>query len=109
MSNENSDEQPRDTLVEVLRRQAERAGPARGYHFLVDGEDDKRSLSFADLDRHSRSLAAELRAIAARGDRVILLFPPGLEFLEALFGCLAAGLVAVPVATQRPNRPRPQL
>src|SRR5690242_14096944 len=99
------------TLVDRLRRQAGRAGDDRGFHFLVDGEDEEQFLGFADLDRRSRSLAADLQrlGLATRGDRAILLFPPGLEFLPGLFGCLAAGLIGVPVQSQRPNRPGPQL
>jgi len=30
------------------------------------------------------------------GDRALLLYPPGLDFIDAFFGCLYAGVVAVP-------------
>src|SRR5206468_11559249 len=60
-----------------------------------DEGDGGEFLSFAALDRGARGLASELREVARAGERAILLFPPGLEFLQALFGCLAAGLVAV--------------
>src|SRR4051794_33900492 len=110
MNTENSNgTTPLGTLVEHLRRQSEGPESIRGYRFLADDDDAGQSLSFAHLDRSARTLAAELLEVAARGDRAILLFPPGLEFLHALFGCFAAGLVAVPVASQRPNRPSPQL
>src|SRR4051812_2618513 len=90
------------SLVEHLRRRAEGAHPGQGFRFLTsdDEGDEGEFLSFAALDRSARGLASELGELAAAGERAILLFPPGLEFLHALFGCLAAGLVAVPVATQ---------
>src|SRR4051812_41705579 len=111
MSNNNEGKHPGGTLVEALPRRAEGLWAAREYRYLVEGavEGEEQSLILTDLDREARSLAAELQRVAARGDRVILLFPAGLEFLNALFGCLAAGLVAVPVATQRPNSPSLQL
>jgi acyl-CoA synthetase (AMP-forming)/AMP-acid ligase II/acyl carrier protein len=38
-----------------------------------------------------------------QGERVILLFPPGLDFIAGLFGCLFAGAVAVPAYPPRPR------
>ncbi|WP_188316813.1 fatty acyl-AMP ligase [Solihabitans fulvus] len=52
-------------------------------------------LSFAELDRRARATAGWLRARCAEGDRVLLLFPSGLDFVTALIGCLYAGVVAV--------------
>ena len=36
-----------------------------------------------------------------RGDRAVLLFPPGLDFIVAFFGCLLAGVIAVPIMVPR--------
>ena len=109
MSNSNTSGHKWCSLIERLGRLAESDGSAKGYRFLSAGEGDEQFLSFAELYRRACGLAAEVRQAAPPGERAILLFPPGLEFLEALFGCLAAGIVAVPVAMQRPNRPSPQL
>ena len=38
------------------------------------------------------------------GERALLLYPPGLEFIVAWFGCLYAGVVAVPAYPPRRNR-----
>jgi len=43
------------------------------------------------------------------GERVLLGFPPGLDFLVGLFGCLYAGLVAVPAYPPRFHKPDPRL
>lgn len=62
------------------------------------------TLSYGELDRRARSIAVSLERVASRGDRALLLFPAGLEFLAAFFGCLYAGVVAVPASPPRPGR-----
>src|SRR5882757_1874227 len=83
------------TLCQLLDA---RANGGRGkYLFLRDGRDVTASLSFAELARRARLLAAVLRQRSQRGERAILLYPRGEGFLPAFFGCLYAGVVAVPV------------
>ncbi|MCU0872918.1 MAG: AMP-binding protein, partial [Pirellulaceae bacterium] len=61
-------------------------------------------LSFRKLHERAQAIGSELQALAAPGERAMLLFPPGLEFIPAFFGCLYAGIVAVPVACPGRNR-----
>src|SRR5262245_27251417 len=75
------------TLVDLLDLVARKSGQ-RGYTFLADGETESARLSFQQLDQRARALAALLREQAALGDRALLLYPPGLDFLTGLFGCL---------------------
>jgi acyl-CoA synthetase (AMP-forming)/AMP-acid ligase II len=85
------------TVGDLLRRRAEEQGPANAYTFLIDGEREGPRLTYADLDRSARGIAATLQDIGIlSGDRALLLYPPGLEFIAAFFGCLYAGVVAVP-------------
>ncbi|HEX8150919.1 MAG TPA: amino acid adenylation domain-containing protein, partial [Pyrinomonadaceae bacterium] len=92
------------TLVELLRRRAALQGEAVGYTFLADGEAEEESFTYAELDRRARLIAARLQELGAAGERVLLIYPPGLEYVAAFFGCLYAGAVAVPVYPPRPNR-----
>ncbi|WP_437966999.1 amino acid adenylation domain-containing protein [Sorangium sp. So ce260] len=85
------------TLVALLRRRAEQRPSAHAYTFLLDGETDARSMTYGELDLRARALAAELQPGVRAGDRALLLVPPGLDFIAAFFGCLYAGLMAVPV------------
>jgi acyl-CoA synthetase (AMP-forming)/AMP-acid ligase II len=62
-----------------------------------------------DLDRKARALAVQLRELGLKGGRALLLYPPGLEFIAAFFGCLYAGVVAVPTYRPRLNRPMTRL
>ncbi|MEA2695243.1 MAG: hypothetical protein QOJ16_4630, partial [Acidobacteriota bacterium] len=69
---------------------------SHAYTFLADGEGEGASLTYAQLDARARALAAVLAERGLRGERALLLFPPGLDFILAFWGCLYAGVVAVP-------------
>ncbi|HEY0512849.1 MAG TPA: amino acid adenylation domain-containing protein [Thermoanaerobaculia bacterium] len=97
------------TLVELLRRRAQLQPERRAYTFLLDGEREEVHLSVGELDRQARSIASRLQALGVRGERALLLYPPGLQYAAAFFGCLYAGVTAVPVYPPRPNRPDPRL
>ncbi|HEU4561526.1 MAG TPA: condensation domain-containing protein, partial [Longimicrobium sp.] len=92
------------TLVELLRGRAQRHPERAALTFLPDGEDEGESLTYAALDAEARRIATLLAAQGLRGERALLLFPPGLSFVAAWFGCLYAGVVAVPVYPPRSNR-----
>ena len=84
------------SLVELLRFRAAVQPLATAYTFLRDGEQESDFLTYEVLDRRSRAIAAQLQSLCRPGDRALLLYQPGLEFISAFFGCLYAGLVAVP-------------
>ncbi|MEQ1905165.1 MAG: aminotransferase class I/II-fold pyridoxal phosphate-dependent enzyme [Pirellulaceae bacterium] len=60
--------------------------------------------TYSQLDERARAIAAYLVGEGMRGQRALLMYPPGLEFVEALFGCLYAGVVAIPAYPPRRNR-----
>ena len=74
------------------------------FTYLVDGENEQVHLTYAELDRQARAIGAWLESLGLVGQRALLLYPPGLEFITAFFGCLYAGVVAVPVYPPRRNR-----
>lgn len=92
------------SFVDVLRAQAAHLGDRRAFTFLANGEDEADALTFAELDRAARALAGMLQARVSRGDRALLLYPPGLDFIRAFMACLYAGVVAVPAYPPRRNR-----
>ena len=91
-------------LVELLRRRALNQPDQTAYKFLFDGEAVGPSLTYAALDRRVRAVAAHLQQLNAAGERVLLLYPPGLDYIVAYFGCLCAGAIAVPAYAPRQNR-----
>jgi acyl-CoA synthetase (AMP-forming)/AMP-acid ligase II len=92
------------TFIEVLQRRAAESPDRPAFIFLGDGESVEATWTYAVLERRARAVAAVLQERTAAGNRVLLCYPPGLEFLAGLFGCLLAGVVAVPVYPPRLNR-----
>jgi len=95
---------PPSTLVELLRARAAAEPERLAYRFLLDGETAEASLTCGELDRGARAIAAQLQAEAAPGERALILCQPGLDYIAAYFGCLYAGVVAVPVYAPHPTR-----
>ena len=83
-------------LIEACQARAESQPAQIGFSFLVDGESDERHLTYQELDREARAVAAKLQTLGRRGDRVILLFGPGLEYVAGFYACIYAGMIAVP-------------
>jgi len=92
------------TLTDLLRWRALHQPDKLAYVFLADGETQELSLTYGELDRQARAIAARLQKSAAPGDRALLLYPPGLGYIAAFFGCLYAELIAVPAYPPDPSR-----
>jgi len=97
------------SLVDMLRRLAEEQPNQLAYRYLNDGEYDEVVMTYEDLDRRARSIAALLQSSAKAGDRALLIFPPGLDFIAAYCGCLYAKILAIPVYYPHPARPEKNL
>ena len=93
-------------LIDLVVARAQAHGEAILYRFLDAGDIDgpTRLCSFAELDRRARAIGAQLQEAGAAGERVLLLYPPGLDFTAGFFGCLFAGAVAVPTYPPEPQR-----
>jgi acyl-CoA synthetase (AMP-forming)/AMP-acid ligase II len=92
------------TLIELLQLRALNEPERRGYIFLEDGESEESVWTYAELYRRARSIAALLQQHASKGERALLFYPPGLEFIAAFFGSLYAGVIAVPVYPPNPGQ-----
>jgi acyl-CoA synthetase (AMP-forming)/AMP-acid ligase II len=89
------------SLVEVLEQRVVEHASATAFVFVPERGDEHRLLTYGELRDRIRAVAALLAKRVARGERALLLFPPGLEFTVAFFGCLAAGVIAVPLMLPR--------
>ena len=92
------------TLVEMVRHRARTQPKDIAFSYLVDGELEQVDLTYEELDRQARAIGAWLMSRGLAGERALLLYPAGLEFIAGFFGCLYAGVVAVPVYPPRRNR-----
>lgn len=98
---------PRTNLVEILRHWAEHRPDAPAFYF-TDGEDEgaDQCLTYGELDAAAQNVAGYLQTFGkiTGGQRVLLVYPPVLDFVVGFFGCLYAGATAVPAFPPRRNR-----
>jgi len=97
------------TIHALLQWRATHQADTTAFTFLVDGEATIQQLTYAQLDTQARAVGAQLQQVAAPGSRILLLYPPGLEFIAAFFGCLYAGMIATPAYPPHGRRPSPRL
>jgi acyl-CoA synthetase (AMP-forming)/AMP-acid ligase II len=91
-------------MAEVLRLRADTTPDSLAFCFLNYGEEETGRVTYAGLDAQACATAAVLRDTAEPGDRAVLLYEPGLDFLVGFFGCLYAGVQAVPACPPRWDR-----
>ncbi|MDZ8184140.1 MAG: fatty acyl-AMP ligase [Nostoc sp. ChiSLP02] len=92
------------SLVDILLYRAKHQPDQKAYTFLKNGEQEADSLTYEQLHLKSRAIASALQALNLVGQRALLLYQPGLDFIAAFFGCLYAGVVAVPAYPPRKNQ-----
>ena len=98
-----------DNLIDLLRARTAEHGPRIAFRYLADGETEEFRLTYEELESRARAIAAALAPQAAVGERALLFYSGGLEFIAAFWGCLYAGVVAVPVFPARLHRQIPRL
>ena len=92
------------TLLSLCQRQARQRGEQCAYRFFWDDGSDT-SITFGQLDQRAREIASVLSSTVGSGHRALLIYPPGLQIIQAFFGCLYAGVLPVPATHPRPRRP----
>jgi acyl-CoA synthetase (AMP-forming)/AMP-acid ligase II/acyl carrier protein len=92
------------TLVELMRARAAENADKPLFTFLKDGDEKTETLSYAEVDARARGVAAMLVRESLAGKPVVLLYPPGLEYICAFLGCLYASVIAVPAYPPNPAR-----
>ncbi|NPC83083.1 amino acid adenylation domain-containing protein, partial [Pyxidicoccus fallax] len=95
---------PASTLLELLEERAALRSDAPLFHFVEDTDGDESTLPYSGLLQRARSIGACLQQFTQPGERAVLLYPPGLEYVSGFFGCLASGVVAVPAYPPDPSR-----
>jgi acyl-CoA synthetase (AMP-forming)/AMP-acid ligase II len=87
------------SLNDLLRKHAEHHPHCVAYSFVRGSEEPEESLTYLELYRYARAVALQLIAHdgVEHGDRVLLLFPPGPDFIKYYFASLFAAAIAVPI------------
>jgi len=91
-------------LVDILRWRAKNQPNRLAYRFLENGELEEAVLTYRELDQRARFVGGLLQSGTVAGDRALLLFPPGLDFISAFFGCLYGNVTAIPCLPPHPAR-----
>jgi acyl-CoA synthetase (AMP-forming)/AMP-acid ligase II len=92
------------TLVELLTYRAKNQSEQKAYTFLQSTETEAVSLTYKELHLQAQAIAASMQSLNLVGERALLLYQPGIEFIAAFFGCLYAGVVAIPAYPPRRNQ-----
>jgi acyl-CoA synthetase (AMP-forming)/AMP-acid ligase II len=93
-----------ESLVDLILRRGSESPERVGWTYLTFYSSDafrEDRLTYGDLLERAKAVAATLLLKCARGDRVLILCPPGFDYICAFFGCQLAGIVAVPAYPPR--------
>lgn len=91
-----------NSFIEVLQHRSLEDAGSYVQKALPHGEAEQ--ITYSELVSRARSLGALLQKLGFSGERALLLYPAGVEFTSAFFGCLYSGVVAVPVPPPEPGR-----
>ena len=81
-------------LVAALTEHAQQCPERVALRFL--DERGATPVTYRELDAHARAIAQTLLAHTTAGERAVLVYPSGPDYVAAFFGCLYAGVIAVP-------------
>jgi amino acid adenylation domain-containing protein len=96
------------TLIDILRTHAHNRPAQHAFTFLMNGESEGIRVTYGELDRQARAIGSVLQRTTSVGERALLLYQPGPEYIAAFLGCVYAGVVAIPAyppQSARPERP----
>lgn len=86
-----------NTLVELLVQRAECYGDRVAYTYVRTSTDIGTSITYQQLCQESVALASHLLGKVGPGERALLLYPAGIDFVIAFYACIVAGIIAVPL------------
>ncbi len=101
--------QAASTLIDVIRNHASNQPSRKALIFLRDGETEESTRTFEEIDRYACRVAQKLRSIGGAGERALLLYPPGLDFVDGFLGSLYCGTIAVTTPLSRNRRGLPRI
>lgn len=92
------------TYTEVIKNRVKNHPDHIVYRFLEDGINESGFFTYSELEKRSKALGAAMQSIGSKGDTVLLLFQPGLEYIASLFACFYTGFIGIPAYPPRRNR-----
>ncbi|GCF07290.1 fatty acyl-AMP ligase [Dictyobacter arantiisoli] len=98
-----------DTIVDLLQLRARENPFNAAYTFLRYGGAANECINYLELDRRARAISNVLRQHGGEGKQVLLLYPSGIDYMAAYFGCLYAGAIAIPAYPPHSQRALPRI
>ncbi|KAK2944744.1 putative Long-chain-fatty-acid--AMP ligase FadD26 [Blattamonas nauphoetae] len=94
-----------DSLKDALLARAKLQPNKTAFTSFVDGERPGATMTFSELAVRTKAISASLQKKNLQHRCILMLYPlDGLEFIEAFFGVVCAGCVAVPCFPPDPSR-----
>jgi acyl-CoA synthetase (AMP-forming)/AMP-acid ligase II len=90
-----------ENFVDLILYRTSQSAQETAYTFLENGEVASESITYGQLRERVLALAAALQQQCAPGDRVLLLYPPCVDYMIGFLACLCAGTIAVPLFPPR--------
>ncbi len=94
----------RTSVVDYIELHVQENPKVIAFRYLLDGEEDIVEFTYKELRSKARALAKKIRSQVEEGDRVLLLYSPGPDFIVAFIACMYAGVIAVPTYPPIPRR-----
>lgn len=85
------------TIIEYLRQHVAINPDELAFSFLPSDKKYYSNITFKEFWSEALSIANFLKSKTQAGDKVLLVYPPSLEYVVTFYGCLLAGVVAVPI------------
>jgi len=95
---------PEDDIIRLFERNCQNHAEKVIYYYLEDGLNETSRITFREMNSRAKAIAAALQGKYKKGDRALMLFPTGIEFIVSLFGCFYSGIIGVPAYPPRKNR-----
>jgi acyl-CoA synthetase (AMP-forming)/AMP-acid ligase II len=95
------------TILDCLRNHAD-SEPSRLAFRFIQNRESQRALDYGQLQQRVAGIAKSIGQYTTSLDRALLMYPPGLEFVEAFLGSLAAGVIATPCSLPRRSQRNPR-
>lgn len=94
---------PLTNFLDILEYWTDKTPNNMAFSF-TDGEGSDEGVTYAQLSERAKAVAARLQDQGMQGERILLLYPPCLDFVIGFYGCMLAGAIAVPAYPPRRNR-----
>ena len=90
------------SLKTILKQKKTNFNKNIGFFSLLKNQE--QNITYQQLSQNSKNIAIKLQSLIPQGSRALLLYPQGLEFINAFLGCLYAGIIAVPAYPPKRNQ-----